>query len=389
VVEVTDRDQLGWHVPESVYSTHRDYAADEGYKSHARAVEDAMREFIDADDLAGVEHRVDDILDALPSNDGAKKTGRSLDGHTTSGETRKVNCRVDADLKAEFARHVREEFDTRPGVALGYALQEHHDTGSRNRRQRIHDKLDAIQTTVEGMEATGRDKVDAIADQLGESFRLREFLDAAETVGVTTEKYAVEKYLPDVLDRTETVPHPGNPRVFIPRSSDTAPSNPNPANLPYYMMTDDDKRVGIQVAAVRKAWSNGGRARLTVEEGVDALAGVGSPRHKTVRAAMREAGEYDGFDYDDRETVLRVNQDGFDNARLADVLPIADEERAADRNSPDDLDGDPDERDANPGVEADKAGETDPETDAQAEMDALAAATPVRSDGGEDGGPAR
>jgi len=381
VVPVKGREQVRWNVPAEVYETHRDYATDEGYKSHARAVEDAMRAFIDADDLAGIVDRVNDILATLPSSDGAKKTGRdSLEDHAVSGPTREVKLRVDADLKETFARHAREEFDTWPGVALGYALQEHHDTGSRNRRQRIHDKLDAIEATVEGMEATGQEKPSAIAGQLGESFRLSEFLSAAEAVGVTTEKYAIEKFLPDVLGRTETVPHPSNSQAFIPRSSVGAPENPNPANLPYYAMTDADKRVGIQVAAIRKAWSNGGRARLTVVEGAGALAGVGSPRHKTVRSAMRAAEERgEGFWYDSRENALTVNTDALDTTTKA--WAIAAEERA--RANGDTDPGEAGETDATPGVDSGKTGGDDAETDAKAEMDRIAAATRVKNGGGE------
>lgn len=338
-----------------------------------------MRAYIDADDLAGIEDRIDDILATLPSNDGAKKTGRVSQGsHAVSGETRKVQLRVDADLKETFAGHVREQFDTRPGVALGYALQQHHDTGSRNRNQRIHDKLDGIEATVEGMEATGRDKVGAIADHLREQYRLSEFLSAAEAVGVTTEKYAIQKFLPDVLDRTETVPHPENSRLFVGQDDDTAPENPNPATLPYYAMTDDEKRVGIQVAAIRKAWSNGGRARLAVGEGADALAGVGSPRHKTVRAAMRDAEQRaEAFGYDSKENALTVDTDALDPT--SEALAIAAEERA--RENDETTTSGAGETDATPGVDAAETGGNDPETDANARMDALMDATPV-ADGG-------
>jgi len=381
VVEVTGRDQLGWHVPRTVYTTHRTWAEDEGYKSHARAVEDAMRAYIDADDLAEIEDRLNDILATLPSNDGAKKIGPGSPGsHAATGPTQKVQLRVDADLRATFAGHVREQFDTRPGVALGHALQEHHDTGGRNRRQRIHDRLDAIEATVEGMEATGQDKVGAIADQLGESFRLSEFLSAVEAVGVTTKKYAIKKFLPDVLGRTETVPHPGNPKRFIPQTAKSAPDHPNPANLPYYAMTDDEKRVGIQVAAIRKAWSNGGRARLTVAEGVDALAGVGSPRHKTVRAAMCDAEQRaEAFGYDSDEDALTVHTDALDTT--SEAVTVAAEERA--RENGDTASSKAGETDATPRVEPDDSGENDPGTDADGRMDALMNATPVADGDGE------
>ncbi len=373
------RDKVGWNVPAEVYDTHRTWAEDEGYKSHARAVEDAMRAYIDADDLAGVEARLNDLLATLPSNDDAKKTGRDPpDGHVVSGPTRFVNERVNADLRETFARHVREEFDTRPGMALGYALQEHHDTGSRNRNQRIHDLLDGIEATVEGMEATGQDKVGKIADQLGESFRLSEFLSAAETVGLTTKKYAIGEFLPDVLDRTETVAHPGNPEVFIPQTAESAPDHPNPANLPYYAMTDEQKRVGIQVAAIRKAWSNGGRARLAVGEGADILAGVGSPRHKTVRAAMRDAEQRaEGFWYDSRKNALTVDMGALD--KTTEAWEIVEEERG--ENNDETTTSGAGETDATPGVDADDTGENDPKTDADVRMDALMDATPV-ADGG-------
>ena len=369
------REKVGWNVPAEVYDTHRTWAENEGYKSHARAVEDAMRAYIDADDLAEIEDRLNDILATPPSNDGAKKTDPDPPGgHVVSGPTREVGQRIDTDLKATFARHVREEFDTRPGVALGYALQEHHDTGSRNRRQRIHDTIDGIEATVEGMEATGQHKVSAIADQLGETFRLSEFVEAAEAVGVTTRKYAIENYLLDILDWTETVPYPNNPRRFIPKTAVDAPENPNPANLPYYAMNDEEMRVAIQVAGVRKAWSNGGRARFPVEEGVDILSGEGSPRHKTVRSAMREAATFDGFRFDNGDNPgLLVNADALDTLGLNTVLAIAREEKRGER----------DDEETTTDKTNDGANPEGSDDDIAEEMDALMNATPA-TDGGRE-----
>jgi hypothetical protein len=329
VVAVRGREKLGWNVAESVYATHRDWATDEGYNSHARAVEDAMRAFMDADGYAEAEDLAEDILTALNLEAGAKKTGQDpLDGHPVEGGTREVGRRVDADLKTEFARTARVEWDSKPGVALSHALQEHHDTGARNRQQRLAEKLETIRAAVNGASLTNpEDKAARISDQLGEAFRLEDFVDAAASVGVTTENYALKKYLPKVLNRTETVPHPGNPRRFIPTSAPTAPDNPNPASLPYRMMNDEQKRVGVRVAAIRKAWLNGGMARLTVSEGVDALSGGGSPRNKTVRAAMREAATSDGFRYDEsEEPVLKVNRAKLNTSSRA--VTIAAEERA-------------------------------------------------------------
>lgn len=196
--------------------------------------------------------------------------------------------------------------------ALAVALREYMEGG------RLAFLVDRAERLAQSEASTPQDKVGEISDQLGEAFRLPEFLSAAEAVGVTTEKYAIKKFLPDVLNRTETVPHPGNSRVFIPRTADGAPENPNPANLPYHAMTDEDKRVGVQVAAIREAWRNGGKGRVTVREGVDTLAGNGSPRHKTVRAVMREAAADDGFRYDEsEEPVLKVDTDALNTTTTA------------------------------------------------------------------------
>lgn len=389
VVPVTDRAKVGWNVSSRVYDTHRDWAADEPYDSHARAIEAAMRAFIDDDKAAEIERELVDIIDQLPggftrhSDDGEKKTPpNEYDSHPAGGPTREVNNRIASDLKAEFARIAREKFDTRPGMALSHALFEHHGTGGRNRHQRCMDNLGIVRRYVEADATTKpRDKIDAITDQLGDEFRLSDFVDAAESVGVSTKKYAVEKYLPRVIDKTDTVPHPGNPRVFIPTSSPTAPECPNPANLPYYMMTDDDKRVGIHVAAVRKAWSsNGDRTKFTVGEGVDALSGEGSPRHKTVRAAMRDVGKYRGFDYDD-DSVLKIKQDDIDTAELDEILAIAAEERARE-NEGDAGDSSDDRATRGEAVNADE-GEADSIREAAADrMEMLEAGTTTVTDGG-------
>lgn len=334
------REKLGWNVSASVFEDHRDWAREvygETDGKYAVAVEDAIREFMHADRYAPVEEVVDDVLDALSHDGGAKK--REVEGHPVGGRTRTVGHRVDTDLKAEFRRFAREELDVRPGVALSHALHEHYPYGGgRDRRTRLLDKLDAIRSAVEGRSATpGEETREAIVDRLGESFRLSEFVEAAEAVGLSTRKYVIENYLPEILDRTETVPYPNNPRVFIPRTAVNAPENPNPANLPYYAMDYEEKRVALQVAGVRKAWSNGGRTRLTVEEGVDILSGEGSPLHKTVRSVMREATKFDGFQFDDGdEQGLLVNADALDTHGLDTVLAIAGEERRAERDDEDD-----------------------------------------------------
>jgi len=377
------REKLGWNVSASVFEDHRDWAREvygETDGKYAEAVKDAMREFMDADRYAPVEEVVDDVLDALPHDGGAEKREESRDetveGHPVGGPTRTVGHRVDTDLKTEFRRFAREELDIRPGVVLSRALHQHYPYGGgRDRRTRLLDKIDAIRSEVEGRSATnGEDKREAIADQLGEAFRLPEFIDAAETVGVSTRKYAIENYLPDVLDRTETTPV--TPWRFIPRTAANAPENPNPANLPYYAMDDEEKRVALQVAGVRKAWSNGGRARLSVEEGVDILSGEGSPRHKTVRAVMREAATFDGFRFDDGDDPgLLVNADALDTHGLDTVLAIAGEERRGER---DDEETTTDEKD-NETVTPES-----PDDGVAERMDALTNATPV-TDGGREG----
>lgn len=372
---MTDRTQLEWYVPVEVDEAHAAYAASEYGEadgSRGRAAEDAMCEFMDRDAYAPVEAEADAILAALPDADtgGAKKTDQDPpDGHPVGGPTRKIRVYVAAELEADFRTFAREDLDVSPGVAMSHALWEQAGSG-RNRAQRLADKLAAIRESVEADAATGEDKPAALAAQLDRGFTLEQFTDAAAAVGVTTEKYAIEKFLPEVLDEKDAVPHPRTPEVFAPADSEVAPEHPNPAALPYYAQTDADQRIGLQVAAVRKAWRNGGRARLTVQEGIDALSGVGSPRHKTVRARMQAADDRDdGFDYDPDGPALRMR---IPEVAATHVLDIAAEEHGRETGS-----GDAGLEDATPGVEG---GEPPAQDGVDAEMDRLTEQA-IRGDG--------
>lgn len=325
---VTDRTSLDLYIPEEVDEIHKGYVADkygEASGSRGRAIDDAIQEFTDEGPLAQVESDLDAALDALDDADAKKTVDRQLDGHPIGGDTVKVNCNVLESRKESLVTFARE-LDVEPKVVASHALYE--QAGPvRNRLQRVMDKTAAIREAVEaGAASSGSDTVNAIVARLDAGFTLQDFLDAAETAGVTTRKYAIQEKLPDVLDRTGAIPNPDTPEVFLPPNSDLAPDNPNPANLPYYAQSDADRRVGVQVAGLRKAWDNGGKAKLTVQEAVDALAGEGSPRHKTARSVMQAADKNGvGFRYDADDEVLVMNVDDVEDDR---VLNIAAEERA-------------------------------------------------------------
>ena len=110
---MTGRAKVGWHVPTDEWDKFVDYVDDEhgqidGYAG--REVERAMREWVDADPYAPVEALVDDLVEAAgrtPANLSQKKSTTAPP--PTGDDTTKVQSRVDADLKADFAAHAKRD----------------------------------------------------------------------------------------------------------------------------------------------------------------------------------------------------------------------------------------------------------------------------------------
>jgi len=323
---VTGRSQLGWHVSSDEWSRFTDYVTEKhgqtkGYVG--REVERAMREWVDADAYAPVEDYVDRLVQAAgrtPANLSQKKSATTTP--PTGDDTHKVQCRVDPELKDDFAAHAKRDADERPGLVLSRALRERRHGG---RQRRIQDKLERVIDDAESLlaEVAGEGDLSlleqrtiAICEQLGNQFTRDDLEDAIEDV-VGGSDPTIRQYTDRVFDRLDYVEHP-NARdkvdLFIPESEarelGADPDAPaidrfHNGSVGYEDMSRDDRIQGVRIAAARRATSNSGQAAVdakTVEK--DVFEGRPSPSHASKLVEL--AADADGFDVDTRRGTKRL-----------------------------------------------------------------------------------
>jgi len=318
--------KVGWHVPTNEWDSFTDYIVDKhgqatGYVGDE--VERAMREWVDTDDYASVESLVDRLVEAAgrtPANLSQKKSATTTP--PTDGDTTKVQTRVDADVKADFAAHAERDADERPGRVLARALRERRHGG---RARRLRDKLDRVADDAEALlaEVAGEDgaslqekRTIAICHRLGNQFTRDDLEAAIEAVAGGSEP-TVREYTDRVIDRLDYSKHPNADDLFIPKAEarDYGADPDAPAidrfrdgELDYDDLSRDERVRGLRIAVARHSTSNRGRASIdaaTVEH--DVFNGHPSPGHASKLIDL--AADADGFDVDTRRGKKRLRVD--------------------------------------------------------------------------------
>jgi len=320
------RVKVGWHVPTDEWDSFTDYVVDRhgqiaGYAGDE--VELAMREWVDADDYASVEDLVDRLVEAAgrtPANLSQKKSATTTP--PTDGDTTKIQTRVDAELKDNFAAHAKRDADERPGVVLARALRARRHGG---RTRRLRDKLERVGDDAEVLlaEVAGEDgaslqekRTVAIWHRLGNQFTRDDLEAAIEAVAGGSEPTILE-YTDRVFDRLDYVEHPNADDLFIPEAeARDYGTNPDASGidrfhdggLAYDGLSRDDRVRGLRIIVARPATSNGGRAAIdaaTVEH--DVFDGHPSPGYASKCVYL--AADADGFDVDTRRGKKRLRVD--------------------------------------------------------------------------------
>ncbi len=238
-----DRAQLGWRAPVSVWERFETFVAE---KHGAEGpylrfeMERAMREWLDEDGLAA---EAEALLREHTDLGGLSSSTASAVGTTRyQGETRKLNHRINADLKERFAIFADEHDARSYGRALAAALDAYCD-GGRARRvlddvQRLVTGGTATGTTADGVENGGSADSDSlstadgggptggvdveprhvieIADKLTgtDTFHEQDLeRDIAEVAGEADE--VVAAYCKPVIEQTGYTQHPGNDELYI------------------------------------------------------------------------------------------------------------------------------------------------------------------------------
>lgn len=334
---MTDRSRLDWFVYSQVWNEfvsygQSEYGADAEKNGYlVRLIETAMREVLRNNRHAELEEKIHELVETV----GAKKTDLDDDAigdefefsHQNYSEKTRVAKNVDAALLDRWKAHA-DEFEETYGEHLSRTLAYFLWGGQpRTLTKRVDRAIDEIEREQDNSMTT----TEQIADRLDDQFRLEDFLEAAEAAGVGTKKYALQQYLPKVLDELDVYPHPGDTDLFVPTESATIPETPDPATLPYQAMDDQDKRTVLKTAALRKVGNTStGMAKFTANDAVDALGG--RPRHSTVRPLLQDiAHDSEGFVYDANVPGLRVNQDDavqadYDNETALTIVGWLDED---------------------------------------------------------------
>lgn len=305
VVPMTSKTEVDLQVFTSVWDRTHEAANSEDAEigdSVSSITERAMREAISRHRWAGVEEEALGLLEDLA----AKKTGFDVgldedDGWSPAEYSGKSRARpyVDEEVAREW-RSLAEHSQ----YLLGEVLSKHLDYYLQGGRpETVAGQLERARAEI-AREDSDKSKAERIADRLGDSstraFTRAEFLEAAEAEGITTTKYALQEYLPGVLDLTDVHPAPANPDRFVPQDHSAIGEVPDPRNLPYHAMSEADQRLAIKTEALRMAKRGDfNKARFSASEGVDVLGG--RPNHETVRARMREIAHEspdNGYRYD-------------------------------------------------------------------------------------------
>jgi len=418
VVGVTSREKVDWRVPSEEWDAfidfvHREHGEIKGYVG--REVERAMREWIDSDDFAPVEDRVDRLVQAAgrtPADLSQKKRASTPPG---GEDTTRVTCRVDTRLKEDFAGFVKRTSDDRLGVALARALRQRRSGG---RAQRVLDKLDRVIDDAEDLlaEVAGdgdlslREKrTIAICDRLGPQFKQSDLEDTiADVVGDSPP--TIRDYTDKVLDRLEYVQHPNTPDLFVPedyaRDVGADPDAPAIDRKSYAGLTREEKVRGLRIDLARRSMSNGGRYQIDADT-VKRSVFDGKPSDGHARELLRLAGDADGFDTVRRQGKERLRVDLADVSDT-DIRDAVDNGPAGQPSSTDEPqgsgggdtvdDGGDDGDDGRDGSGSPDGGRVDPDIDdadggldaddpaaVEDQMDALMEATPV-TDGGQERG---
>ncbi|SIS00613.1 hypothetical protein SAMN05421858_5127 [Haladaptatus litoreus] len=305
--------KVDWRVPSKEWEAFSEYVSREhgeikGYVG--REVEKAMREYMDADEFADIEERIDRLLRAAgrrPADAAEEKT--LSESSVDSDETTRVRCRVDPDVKDEFSAYVKRETDDRLGIGLTRALKERRRGG---RARRAGEKLRRIEDDAAGLlEELGsgdglslREKrTIAVCNDLSEQFTRSE-LESAIEIHAGGSDPTLRDYTERVTERLDVVSHPHNPDLFVPTeraeelASETdaaSPSDPAIDRKPYENLTRDEKVHGVRLELARDAAKrSNGKAQFGTADIREEVFDGNAPA-SYARSLMHDAADADGF----------------------------------------------------------------------------------------------
>jgi len=286
---VADRVALNFRVSRATKKAFDAAVADEYGTSDSYAgfvLERELRAELGQGHVATVREAVEDLAESIDDTSREKDEDHSTPEYFSSrnGDTTVVRYRVNEEIRAAIKERQSDAFRS-AGEFVEAVMTRYAETDGE--LVRIAETVNDLAEELAQQDADEMTTTDRIASRLDDTFTKQEFLDGAEKEGIGTKKYALEEYLPGVLDAKDVIPAPGAPETFVPRGSASDSGPIDPARLPYHAMSREEKRTAIKVEALRKLDQKPQRKlKLSPSEGCSIL--EGRPKASTVRSLFRE-----------------------------------------------------------------------------------------------------
>ncbi len=304
---MTRRPKVDLRVPTDEWDAFENYVKDEHGKIKGyvgREVERAMREWIDVDEFAAIEDRINQLIRATGRSCCNQLHKKRASDTIESEDTTRVSCRVDSRVKDNFSQFVNEMSNDRLGVALARALRERRTGG---RSERVENKLDRIIDEAKDLlaelddssELTIRQKrTIVICSQLGDEFTEDELEEViGNRFGDT--KSTLRNYKKLVLKRRDAVKHPDKSGLYISREQARqwgVDLESHPIEWkPYRALTDAERIEGVQIKLAQLAKSNGGKYRIDSKFINDKIFNSKTSYRKSNKL-LNKAADSDGFE---------------------------------------------------------------------------------------------
>lgn len=202
---------------------------DEEYVANDRyirqEVESAMEEFIDRDDFAELEERIDRLVRAAGRRPRDVSENKMVSTDTIAeGEKTRVTIHIFTDIRKQFTIQAKKQSDYSLGVVFSLALREYRQGG---RAARLEDKLDRVIDDAEGLlselsDGSTLSTVEKRTIEFCHLLRRRGFTSGItreelwEIIGEQfTSESTIDQYEELVTDRMGFSEHPKNPSLYV------------------------------------------------------------------------------------------------------------------------------------------------------------------------------
>lgn len=233
------------------------------------------------------------------------------------GEKKKVQYRIHPDVKNRLKQHAAQSNYSSAGDYVARLLMV---------------KISDTQPMNEDNRSTAEKRTDEIIESLREtvaeelvSFTLDDFREALDhtEASISGSDYAVENYLPRVLDELDKTWHPNKAELFVDDVT-VGPGPRDPGEMPYILMDDEDVRDALAVAACRGETVYDSNLKSLTTDDAHAVIN-GNPAPATIKNAMAAVEQqYEPFEAKENKLLVDTRSEAWpDDDSHLDILEMA------------------------------------------------------------------